>query len=186
MILARAPDDLRGLGNELEKLFLFIGPRSALRAQDVETLMTDRGEGWIFDLTRLVGERDAVAALGQLARLMSQGEHPLKLLAVLAAELRRLLSARQLLDTELRRSWRRGMTYDQFQKTVLKNGAPVLSRNAFADYMCFQRASGFSLRALRSYLEAVHETDLRLKSSGGHPRLIMERLILDMCARGQA
>ena len=186
LILARAPNDLRGLGNELEKLIDYIGARTRLRAEDIETVMIDRGEGWIFDLTRSIGERDAVAALRHLARLMHQGEHPLKLLAVLATELRRLLSARQLLDGELRAAWRSGMSYDQFQKSVLKGATPLLSRSAFADYMCFQRAAGFSSAALRSYLKAVHEADLRLKSTGSPARLVVERLVLGMCGHAPA
>jgi DNA polymerase-3 subunit delta len=183
MIVSRAGDDLRALGHELDKLILYAGDRSAVRPQDVEAVVTDRGEGWIFDLTRSIAERDPLVALRHLARLMTQGEHPLKLLGVLAGELRRLLSARQLLDTDLRGSWRRGMSYAQFQEKVLQQGAPPLSGNGYADYMCFQRAAGFSLGALCSYLKAVHDADLRLKSSGSQARTIMEKLIITMCAR---
>jgi DNA polymerase-3 subunit delta len=183
MVVSRAADDLRALGHELDKLFLYAGERNAIRPQDVEAVVTDRGEGWIFDLTRSIAEREPLVALRHLARLMTQGEHPLKLLSVLAGELRRLLSARQLLETDLRGSWRRGMTYAQFQERVLQQGAPLLSRNGYADYMCFQRAASFSLGALRSYLKAVHEADLSLKSSGSQARTTMEKLILTMCAR---
>jgi DNA polymerase-3 subunit delta len=183
MILARAADDMRSLGEELDKLVLYVGERATIRPQDVEAVMTDRGEGWIFDLTRSIGERDALAALRHLARLIAQGEHPLKLLAVLAGELRRLLLARQLLETDLRGRWRRDMTYTQFQQHILEPGQPLLSRNGYADYMCLQRASTFSLGTLVSHVKAVHEADLRLKSSGTQPRLIMEKLVVAMCVR---
>ena len=96
------------------------------------------------DLTRCIGERNAVAALGHLARLLAQGEHPLKLLGTIAAEVRRLLAARQLMDGEVRGRWKRGLTYQQFQQNVLNQGAPILTRNPYADYMCFQRADQFS------------------------------------------
>jgi DNA polymerase-3 subunit delta len=184
MIVARAPNDMRGLGQELDKLVLYVGDRPAIRSQDVDAIMADHGEGWIFDLTRSLGERDALSALRHFARLIAQGEHPLKLLSVLAGELRRLLLARQLLETDLRGRWRRGMSYTQFQKDILDQGQPLLSRNGYADYMCLQRASTFSLAALVSHLKAVHDADLRLKSSIGQPRLIMETLIVAMCVRG--
>ena len=122
MILARAGDDLRGLQQELDKLVLFVGNRPAIRAADVEAIVADRGEGWIFDLTRAIGDRDAGAALAQLARLLAQGEHPLKILGTVAAEIRRLLSARQFLATDLAKAWKRGMSYPQFQQHVLKDG----------------------------------------------------------------
>jgi DNA polymerase-3 subunit delta len=181
MILLRAGDDLLGLQQELEKLFLYVGDQPSIRSQDVGAIFADQGDGWVFDLTRCIAERNAVAALAHLARLLAQGEHPLKLLGTIAAEIRRLLAARQLIDGEVRGQWKRGLTYQQFQQTVLRQGAPILTRNPYADYMCFQRADQFSLGELRACLIRSYETDLRLKSTGNDPRLVMEKLILDMC-----
>jgi DNA polymerase III delta subunit len=73
------------------------------------------------------------------------------------------------------------LTYQQFQQNVLNQGAPILTRNPYADYMCFQRADQFSLDELRACLTGSYEADLRLKSTGNNPRLIMEKLILNMC-----
>jgi DNA polymerase-3 subunit delta len=181
LILRRAGDELRALSQELEKLLLYTQERASIRVEDVGVMVTDQGEGWIFDLTQALGDRDAVAALAHLARLMTQGEHPLKLLGTLASETRRLLSARQLIGNELRGLWKRGMTYQQFQQHILKQGAPLLTRSAYADYMCFQRADRFSLGELRAYMDGIHEADFRLKSSGTSGRLVMETLILRFC-----
>ncbi|MBM4261573.1 MAG: DNA polymerase III subunit delta [Deltaproteobacteria bacterium] len=181
MIATRAGDDLRTLNQELEKLVLYCGERPTIGAKDVDMILLDQGEGWIFDLTRAMGERNALAALAQLARLTGQGEHPLKLLGTIAGEVRRLLAARQLLDGELRGRWRRGMSYQQFQQI----GAPPLTRNPYGDYMNFQRAEQFSLTELRAHMERIFDADLRLKSSGSQPRLVMEQLILSMCLGGQ-
>jgi len=173
------------LQQELDKLILFVGERAAIRVHDVEAIFADHGEGWIFDLTRAIGERDAAGALSQLSRLLAQGEHPLRLLGTVASEIRRLLSARQLLETDLARVWKRGMSYQQFQQTVLKQDTPLLTRNPYGDYMCFQRAERFSLADLSSYMEGLFDADLRLKSSAGQPRLVMEKLILGMCLSKQ-
>jgi DNA polymerase-3 subunit delta len=181
MILLRAGDELRGLQQELEKLFLYVGDHPTIRTQDVDAIFADQGEGWVFDLTRSMAERNAVAALAHLARLLTQGEHPLKLLGTIAAEVRRLLAARQLMDGELRGQWKRGLSYQQFQQNILKEGAPILTRNPYADYMCFQRADQFSLGELRVCLSGISDADLRLKSTGNNPRLVIEKLILGMC-----
>jgi DNA polymerase III subunit delta len=181
MILLRAGDELRGLREELEKLVLYVGERSTIGTQDVDLIFADRGEGWVFDLTRSIGERNALAALAHLARLLTQGEHPLKLLGTIAAEVRKLLAARQLLDGALRGRWKRGMSYQQFQQNVLTTGVPVLTRNPYGDYMCFQRADQFSLQELRAHLAGIHETDFRLKSAVNNPRLVMEKFIVSMC-----
>jgi DNA polymerase-3 subunit delta len=180
-ILARAGDDLRAFQQELDKLVLFVGDRSSIRAEDVEAIVTDQGEGWVFDLTRAIAERDARAALMQLGRLLAHGEHPLKILATVSAEARRLLYARQLLETDLVKLWKRGMTYQQFQQSVLTDGRPLLTRNPYADYMCFQRAEHFSLDELCLCMEGLFDADLRLKSSGSQPRLVLEKWILGLC-----
>ena len=182
MILTRASDELRSLQQELDKLILFVGDRTTIRAEDIDMIVADQGEGWIFDLTRALGERDAVAALTQLARLIAQGEHPLKILGTLASEARRLLSARQLLAGELAKLWRRGMTYPQFQQIVLKqDGSPLGGRNPYGDYMCFQRAERFSLAELSRFMQRLFETDFRLKSSTSQPRILLEKLFLELC-----
>lgn len=182
MIQTRAGDELRGLQQELEKLILFVGDRTTIRAEDVDWIVADQGEGWIFDLIRALGERDAAAALTQLARLMAQGEHPLKILGTLASEVRRLLSARQLLAGDLAKLWRRGMTYPQFQQMVLKQGTSLFGgRNPYGDYMCFQRAERFSLAELSSFMQRLFEADFRLKSSASQPRILLEKLLLELC-----
>lgn len=73
------------------------------------------------------------------------------------------------------------MTYTQFQQNVLRDGAPILTRNPYGDYMCFQRAERFSLDQLRNCMEGLFDVDFRLKSSGIQPRLVLEKLILDIC-----
>jgi DNA polymerase III subunit delta len=181
MILLRAGDELRSLQEELEKLLLYVGDRPSIRAQDVDLILVDRGEAWVFDLTRSIGERNALDALTHLARLLAQGEHPLKLLGTIAAEVRKLLAARQLLDGELRGRWKRGMSYQLFQQDVLMTGAPVLTRNPYGDYMCFQRADRFSLGKLRAHLARIHEADFLLKSAANSQQLVMEKLVLGMC-----
>jgi DNA polymerase-3 subunit delta len=182
MILQRSGSDLRSLAHELEKLCLFAGEDSVLRARDVETIFTDYGEAWVFDLTDAVGDRNARLAISQLARLLSSGQHPLKLLATLASEVRRLLAARQLLEGELHGLWKRGMSYPQFQQQLSMSGVTAsLTRNSYGDYMCLLRAERFSMAELCRYLAGIHDADLRLKSSGINARHAMERLVLGMC-----
>jgi DNA polymerase III subunit delta len=181
LILLRAGDDLRTLQQELDKLVLYVGEQAVVRADDVETIFADQIEGWIFDLTGFIAARNATGALCQLGRLIAQGDHPLKLLSTIAAEVRKLLSARQILESDLRGRWKPGMSYKQFEHAILDQGATLLTRNPYADYLCFQRAETFSLPELLSYMRRIHDADLRLKSSAPNPKLVMERLILQMC-----
>ncbi|MEK6561976.1 MAG: DNA polymerase III subunit delta, partial [Candidatus Binatota bacterium] len=178
MILARAGAELWAVHQELEKLFLYVGEEPWIKVKDVEEVFLDQGEAWVFDLTKAIAERDSIEALDRLVRLMSQENHPLQLLGVIAGEVRRLLAARQLIDGELRQKWARGMTYPQFQKSVLQGGPPLVTRTPYGDYMAFQKADNFTTAKLLRYLEEVYQADIRLKSTGHPPRMVMERLIL--------
>jgi DNA polymerase-3 subunit delta len=185
ILLARAGEELWAIHQELEKLLLYVGEDPWIKSKDVEEAFLDHGEGWIFDLTGAIAERDSVRALGYLERLLSQGEHPLKLLATIASEVRRLLVARQLIEGELRHKWRKQMSYQQFQASIPEQGMPVLTRSMYGDYMTFTKADNFTSQELLRFLDSIYQTDIRLKSTGHSPRILMERLILEMC-RGSA
>jgi DNA polymerase-3 subunit delta len=186
ILIDRAPADLWSLHQELEKLCLYAGSEPLVHRADVEEIVTDSEKSWIFELTRAIAERELFVALGHLRRLLSQGEHPLALLGAMANEVRRLVAAREVIDENLGGKWRKGMSFSEFQREVLGNGPALVMRNPYADYMCFQRAAGVTAREALGYLKAIYATDARLKSSGGNPRLTMERLILDMCRGGDA
>ncbi|OGP99159.1 MAG: DNA polymerase III subunit delta, partial [Deltaproteobacteria bacterium RBG_16_55_12] len=181
MILARAGAELWAVHQELEKLLLYVGEEPWIKVKDVEEVFLDQGEGWVFDLTKALAERDSVAALSHLLRLLSQGHHPLALLAPIASEVRRLMAARQLIEGELRERWKAGMSYPQFQKSMLHDGAAPLPGNPYFVYMSFKNADNFTLKELVRYLGLLYQTDIRLKSTGHPPRMVMERLILEMC-----
>jgi DNA polymerase-3 subunit delta len=181
VVLARAGDQLWSFHQEIEKMLLYAGDEPVIRAADVAEVFLDQGEGWIFDLTGALGQKDTLGALKHLHRLLSQGEPALRLLATIAGEIRKLLIARQLIEGELRFKWKSQMSFNQFQGSVLPNGAPLLTRSAYGDYMCFQRADHFRITELLRYLELICQTDIRLKSSGGAPARVMERLVLQMC-----
>ena len=181
MVLARAGTELWAVHQELEKLFLYVGDGPLIRAKDVDEILLDQGEGWVFDLTKALAARDTLGALGQLARLLSQGNHPLALLAPIANEMRRLLVARQLMDGEVGRRWNSRMSPDQFRESIFPQVGPPLPAHPFAAFMSFKSAENFSARELARDLELVYETDLRLKSSGHPPRIAMERLIIEQC-----
>ena len=73
------------------------------------------------------------------------------------------------------------MTFQEFQRNVLPQGTPLITQNPYGDYMSFQRAHSFTTGELVRFLHLIFQTDIRLKSTGKSPRIVMERLILEMC-----
>ena len=180
-VLARCGNELWAVHQEIEKLLLYVGDAETVGVSDVEEIFTDQSESWVFDLTDSLAQRDALQALGFLRRLMADGEYPLRVLGAIASQVRRLLSARQLLDHELARVWRQRMSYNEFQQRVPADTEGLPTKSPYANYLTLQRAERFTLPELKGFLRLIQQTDTRLKSSGHQPQAVMERLILDMC-----
>ena len=181
MILARAGDELWGFHQEMEKLLIYVGEKPSIAAQDVEEIFLDQAGAWVFDLTASIAQRDTLQALAYLKRLLFQGEPPLRLLGTIASDVRRLLAARHFMEGELRQKWKRDMTFQEFQRNVIGQKGTLLTQNPYADYMSFQRADPFTTRELVRCLQLIYQTDVRLKSTARPTRMVMERLILEMC-----
>ena len=181
MVLSRCGNELWSVHQEIEKLILYAGDADTVVAADVEEIFADQSENWVFDLTDALGQRDALRALGFLRRLMAGGEYPLMMLGAIASHVRRLLSARQLLDRELAAVWRRHMSYAEFQAKVPPDTEGLPTKSPYANYLTLQRAERFTLPELMTFLRLLQDTDTRLKSSGHQPQAVMERLILEMC-----
>jgi DNA polymerase-3 subunit delta len=186
LIARRAGNDLAMLAQELEKVLLYSGDRPVVVEDDVRAVFRDMGESWIFDFTGALATRQQARALLLLRGLLEQGEPALRLLAMIARELRLLLLARECLDGGLKRAWRRDLSFGAFQKQI----APQLdaeTRKAFGNahpfvlYRRFQDAARISGETLRAALVQLSDLDLRLKSSRTDPGLLLEAFVLRWC-----
>ena len=189
LIVQRAGTDQAQLAMELEKLCLYVGDRPTIDEADVRASVRDLAESWIFDFTRALAQRQGAAAVSLLRALFEQGEHPLRILALIARELRLLLLARDCLTDSLAEAWTTQTPYTTFRDRLL----PLLSdaqREAFgglhpyALYQSLQNASGTSTAALQRGLLALQQLDVTLKSTPVDPRLRLEAFVLDMCETG--
>ncbi|MFI5397137.1 MAG: DNA polymerase III subunit delta [Candidatus Binatia bacterium] len=191
LILRRAGTDLAMLAMELEKVCLYVGERLVITADDVGAVFRDMGESWIFDFTAALASRQLAAALPLLRGLIRQGEPPLRLLAMVAREVRLLLVARECLDEELDGKWRPDTSFNVFQTRILPHldaGSRQVFGNAhpFVLYRRFQDAVRISARTLRNALVQLSELDTRLKSSRGDPAILLESFVIDWCRTGSA
>jgi DNA polymerase-3 subunit delta len=186
LIVQRAGSDAAAVAMELEKLCLYAGDAGSIGEDDVRASFRDMGESWIFDFTSALSRRQVTPALRLLRVLFEQGEHPLRLVALIARELRILLLARDCLGDTLATQWKPGMPYAAFRDRLL----PLLSEeqrealggiHPYALYQSLQNASHMRTSALQAALLALHAIDLKLKSSQGNPHILLERFVLDLC-----
>ena len=191
-ILARTGTAMRGLVSEMEKLLLYVGARPAVQAEDVLEVLSHSREANIFDVTNAVSSRDAGKALLGLRSLLTQREPATLILNVLAGEIRNLIIARSALDRWLDGKLDPGLLFETFRFRVLPrlkeprdgddgSAARLLDMNPFRAFNLLKGASRFSLDRLLEGLEAIHETDLTLKTSGHPEALLLEQLLLKLC-----
>jgi DNA polymerase III subunit delta len=166
--------ELAGLGlgaldSEVEKLSLFVGKRAAIGEADVAAV-TGKGRLYsIFDFTDALAAGRLDRALTAYDQLDSLGEPPVKVLAMVVRLFRQILQARRVVEA--------GGGLEEVQQSLRL--PPAAARTLW------QAAGRHGEAALAGALRRLLLADLALKSSPGADRVIMERLVWDLC-QGQA
>ena len=191
LVLRRAGSETALVAAEMEKLCLYVGDRATIDDADVRLVFRDMAESWIFDFTTALAGRQIARALPFLRDLLAHGEPPLRLLAMIARELRLLLVARECLDGSARGVWRADLPFNAFQSRVLPrldDDTKKAFGNAhpFVVYKRMQDAARASAVGLRAALVRLSELDRRLKSSRSDPALLLEAFVIDWCRAAAA
>ncbi|OGQ21156.1 MAG: DNA polymerase III subunit delta [Deltaproteobacteria bacterium RBG_16_71_12] len=162
--------DLTLLERALEKLAL-VAEGGVVTAALVETHVADTHLEDAFALARAVAHGDRAAALRSLGSLQAAREEPLRLLGLLAWQLRQIVRTRALLD--------------------LGRGPQEVGRelSLYGDRLqaALGAARGGDAAAHAARLARLAGADRVLKGSRQPPWLVMHRLVLDLCpaaARG--
>jgi DNA polymerase-3 subunit delta len=193
LLIERVGSNLWALSNQLQQLISFVGPESTIHREHVETMSQHVREEALYELTGAVTSGDCARALAHLSRLLDQGYHGLQILAALTNEIRRLVSARDLIDTHLEGRLDPRTSYGAFQKTVypllkagLESGSTLKSMHPFALHKTMVRTAATSMEELNRSLQHLFAAELALKSTGVSPRTALEGVILRICGAGRA
>ncbi|MDQ7782504.1 MAG: hypothetical protein RDU20_06485 [Desulfomonilaceae bacterium] len=197
---ARSGKEIRRLHGEMEKLIGFVGERETVTSKDVRDVFSDFHEASFFDLTNALRTADIRKCLPALHENLKLVDHPLQTLGAIAADVRRLLVARELLFTVFRKEWRPDISFDAFKRLARdardahpemarKGRYKLLSMNDYPLYLALKDAQKFPMEKLVRIMEAVLDADVMMKSSRlGHqsPRSILEDLVLTICTPADA
>lgn len=159
--------DLLPLAQEVDKLCLFVGERQEIDLEAVEALVGHGRVRGIFELTRAVGHRDLEGAVSCLRDLLERGEEPLRILGMLARQIRLLLRAKELLAES--------RPPGELSRLL---GIP----RAFLSEI-LEGAKMTSVARLEEGLVRLHNLDRALKSSGKGQPLSLELAVIDLCSR---
>jgi DNA polymerase-3 subunit delta len=188
LLMERVGSNLWALSNQLQQLISFVGPESTIQREHVESVSQPVREEALYELTGTVTSGDCAKALAHLSRLLDQGYHGLQILAALTNEIRRLVSARDLIDTHLQGRLDPRIPYGTFQKTVypllkagLEAGSTLKNMHPFALHKTMVRTAAASMEELNRSLQHLFAAELALKSTGVSPRTALEGVILTIC-----
>jgi len=116
LLITLVGDDPAALAGEVGKAALAGGPENRrVGVAEVRSVVGEHRSHEVFELTRAVERRDAASALSLLERLLGAGEEPLRLLAILAAQARRVPPGRAA--GRLERCW-------QVERRLKLGGSP--------------------------------------------------------------
>ncbi len=160
-------NDLQKITNELEKVEIYIQGRKTVTYEDVKHVVGDFREYTPFDLAAALGQKNSERAFLILARLLQEGEQPVGLLGSIAWNFRRLLQAKAMESA--------GTSPEDIMK---KLRPPVIFHQAT---LFKSQMKSYRLEELRRAFTVMLTADRALKSSGLPGRLVLERMILELC-----
>lgn len=157
--------DLTMLKQELTKIALYVGNRKEITKQDAQKVLTRTPESSVFALVDAVGHRNAGKAMQLWDDLRIAGQEPLKMLNMIARQIRMIWQARQLLDA--------GYAIDQV--------AGKIGCHPYVAQRVAGQGKNFTSRQLRTALENLQEADWSVKSGTSDAETMMQLLIVKLC-----
>ncbi len=165
LLKENAGGSLYALRRELEKLSAYANQTRAVTVEDVAVMRGTEPGASVFDLAEAIGARQRGRALAIAARNIEAGEAPLRILGSLAWQYRRIWKVKEVV--------RQGGRDGEAARTLRMDPArvkPFLGQ--------------FSEAHLQDALAQFLAADAQLKGgSSGKPAMILDRLILKLCAR---
>src|SRR5712672_1341538 len=164
--------DMMMISNELEKLILYVGEKKRLALGDVETMVLAAKQRSLYELTDAISSKDRVRALEVLDAILSTGdgeEAAIGHLYILAKTFRQMLVILERNVRDQRMLW--AALWQGFR-------VPPFA----ADDIIRQARRYKSKRELTRGIRLVAKADLALRSNPPGKRLILEKLVLDLCA----
>ena len=164
--------DMMLVSNELEKLILFVGQKKRVTIGDVETMVLAAKQRSLYELTDAISSKDRVRALSVLEALLlsEEGEEAaIGHIYMLARTFRQMLVILEKNVRDSRAIWQ-----------ALWQGFRV---PPFAAEDVIRQARRYkSRRELTRALRLLARADLALRSNPASKRLVLEKLVIDLCA----
>lgn len=162
-LAAAVGPNARLLNSEMVKLATYCQDR-AISKEDVRELVPDARKANVFAMVDAVGLRQPEAAVRELRKLLSEGDHPLRVVAMVVRQFRLLIQVKELSEA--------GASQDEIAR---KAGAPFRAVPNLR-----QQARNFSFQQLERAYRQLLDYDLQVKTGAREPEAALELLIADL------
>jgi len=158
--------DLSLLEQEITKLVLFAGERQDIHLEMVEELVSKTAQATIFNLVDAVAEGRGVDAVKHCQELLNQGEKEMFIVYMLTRQFRIISEAKLLV----------AKGYGQGQLSQ------ILQIPEFAVRKALKQGHNFSIAQLAAIMDKLLSLDVAIKTGKGNPNLLLEMIIVELCA----
>ncbi|GAB62847.1 MAG: DNA polymerase III subunit delta [Candidatus Jettenia sp.] len=165
MIAENAGNNLAILDKHIEKLSIYLGDRTAIDEKDVEALVGIDRNRTIFELTDAVAQRNVTLALKTLSQMLIHGEDSVKIISLLAWQMKRLWRAKQMLNKGEHES----------KVTSELQVLPFFAKRFF------EQVKIFTEKDLTKKYALLLEADVKSKTSSFSMQLLLELLVYKLC-----
>lgn len=152
------------VNNELEKVLLYTAGKSRITKQDLLQILSTVPEVSVFAMVEALSQRQTPQALALLAEQLTAGEHPLRILVLLARQVRQLWQVKDLIH----------------KGCGSREVADFFKVPGFIGEKLVRQSRSFSEGKLKAALLSLAAADRDLKVSRSGP-VVLEKIIIELC-----
>ena len=167
LLHASVGNSLREIANQLEKVSIALGGRTTIEAKDIEAVVGISREFTVFELTKMVGDKNVPKAFEIVERMLDAGESPQYIIVMLTRHFIVLSKLRELKSTG--------------QSDFALAGAVRVSPYFVKEYLSHLR--NYPPAAVENAFLALARADKELKSSMTDSKLVMDVLLCEIVDR---
>ena len=160
-------EDMNLIRNELEKISLYVDRKKTIGEKDLRGLMEKQSTENVFSLSTALSNRDLSGSLRILRELERNREDPLSILYMIAWRFRQIFKVSQYL--------REGKSDEGIAKAIKTSRGAV--------FYLKKSVRNFRENDLGRILGLIEQTDYGIKNSSGNNYILLEKLLLGICAR---
>ena len=158
-------NNLAIIDKHLEKLSIYLGEKTTIDERDVDALVGVDRSRTVFELTDAVAQRNVAGALKILGQMLTHGEDSVRIISLLAWQIKRLWRAKQILK----------QGGNEHKVTSELQVVPFFAKRFFAQIKLYTEDDLMKKHAL------LLETDVKSKTSSFGTQLLLELLVYKLC-----